>query len=228
MRLIREGSNDWHSRTGRVHPGDALVRDQLCDHALRLARDLCILFPTNGEVFGLAGLIRLQDSRRAARSHDGDLVLLEDQDRTLWNQDAIAEGLELTKRALQMQPGPYALQAAIAAVHAEAKTSQDTDWVQIVALYDLLLRHVPTAVVRLNRAVAMAFAHGWQVGLDAMETLDEALASYHLYHSARADLLRRLDRTHEAQNAYERALELCANDAERRFLERRMHDLGYK
>lgn len=177
-------------------------------------------------MFGLAGLIRLQDSRRAARTDaEGNLVLLEDQDRALWNREAIAEGLELTKRALQMQPGPYALQAAIAAVHADAATSQDTDWVQIVALYDLLVQHVPTAVVRLNRAVAMAFAHGWQVGLDAMDTLDEALASYHLYHSARADLLRRLGKTREARRAYERARELCENQAERHFLERRIRML---
>lgn len=206
--------------------GSVLVRARLCDHALRLARDLCLLFPDRGEVFGLAGLIRLQDSRRAARTDaEGNLVLLEDQDRALWNREAIAEGLELTKRALQMQPGPYALQAAIAAVHADAATSQDTDWVQIVALYDLLVQHVPTAVVRLNRAVAMAFAHGWQVGLDAMDTLDEALASYHLYHSARADLLRRLGKTREARRAYERARELCENQAERHFLERRIRML---
>ena len=206
--------------------GAALVRTQLCDHALRLARDLCHLFPDRGEVFGLAGLIRLQDSRRAARADaEGNLVLLEDQDRSRWDRDAIAEGLELTKRALQMQPGPYALQAAIAAVHAEARSSQDTDWVQIVALYDLLLRHVPTAVVRLNRAVAMAFAHGWQVGLDAMDTLDEALGAYHLYHSARADLLRRLGKTRDARKAYERALQCCENEPERRFLADRIANL---
>ena len=206
--------------------GSELVRARLCDHALRLARDLCTLFPDRGEVFGLAGLIRLQDSRRAARTDaEGNLVLLEDQDRSSWNRDAIAEGLELTRRAVQMRPGPYALQAAIAAVHAEAPSSKDTDWVQIVALYDLLLQHVPTAVVRLNRAVALAFAHGWQVGLDAMDTLDEALGSYHLYHSARADLLRRLGKHRDARRAYERALQCCDNQAERRFLERQLASL---
>lgn len=207
--------------------GEALVRTQLCDHALRLARDLCVLFPDRGEVFGLAGLIFLQDSRRSARTDaQGNLVLLEHQDRSLWNADAIDQGLELTKRALQMQPGPYALQAAIAAVHAEAPSSSETDWPQIVALYDLLLRHVPTPVVRLNRAVALAFAHGWQVGLDAMETLDDALNKYHLFHSARADLLRRLGHTKEAAAAYTKALALCANESERTFLAERLKALA--
>jgi len=207
--------------------GAELVRRDLCTVAIRWTRELVQLLSEASEAVGLLALMRLQDSRRETRTDaDGDLVLLEDQDRSAWDQRAIEEGAALVRHALQMgPPGPYALQAAIAAVHAEAPRADATDWVQLVGLYDVLLQAMPSPVVALNRAVAVAFAHGFEVGLAAMDGLESELSRYHLFHAARADLLRRLDRPSDARAAYEQALELCQNEAERRFLSGRLDAL---
>jgi RNA polymerase sigma-70 factor, ECF subfamily len=211
--------NEGYSATG----GQALVRGELCDEAIRLGKLLAALMPDEPEVLGLLALMLLQDSRRAARSGpDGELVLLEDQDRSLWNQDRIAEGQRVLMRALSMRmPGPYQLQAAIAAVHAEASGPQDTDWRQIAALYGELARSFDSPVVELNRAVAVSLAYGPEDGLEIVERID-GLDDYHLLHSTRAHLLGRLGRRDEARAAYGRALELAANDVERAFLARRL------
>ena len=182
------------------------------------------------EVMGLLALMLLQESRRAARvTWDGELVLLDDQDRTLWNREQIEQGLELVERALaSRQIGSYTLQAAIAAVHARASSPEQTDWSQIVGLYDVLVRAEPSPVVELNRAVAVAMRDGPHAGLaliDAILARGE-LQDYHLAHSARADLCRRSGRSAEAKAAYERALDLTRQDAERRFLERQLAALG--
>src|SRR6185436_14103880 len=176
------------------------------------------------EVAGLLALMLLQESRRTARSSpDGELILLADQDRSLWNRAHIAEGLALVRRALSSQgAGPYALQAAIAAVHAEAATAADTDWAEIVGLYDLLLAATPSPVIELNRAVAVTMRDGPVAGLALIDALlvRGELADYHLAHSARADFCRRLGRNDDARASYRRALELVRQEPERRFLER--------
>jgi RNA polymerase sigma-70 factor (ECF subfamily) len=202
---------------------EALVRADLCVEAIRLTRLVAGLMPDEPEVIGLLALMLLQDSRSAARQDSaGDLVLLEDQDRLRWNQAEIGEGVTLVERALRMRrPGPYQLQAAIAAVHSEASTSAETRWEEIARLYDALAAAQPSPVVRLNRAVAHAMAYGPEVGLREMERIG-GLEQYHLYHAARADLLRRLNRTVESRTAYERALAFATNPAERRFLEKRL------
>ena len=207
--------------------GDRLVRHELCDEGVRLARLLAALMPDEPEVLGLLALLLLTDARQAAR-HDagGDLVQLEHQDRSQWNGTRIAEGSALVERALRRgQVGPYQLQAAIAAVHDEATTAASTDWPQIVALYAELARLVPTPVVALNAAVAVAFAVGTEAGLALVDRLESELDEYHLFHAARADLLRRLGRAEEAIAAYRRALTLTANEAERRYLEGRVREL---
>jgi RNA polymerase sigma-70 factor (ECF subfamily) len=208
--------------------GGSLTRHDLSDEAIRLGRLLIELLP-EPEVVGLLALMLLQDSRRAARtSQEGDLILLEDQDRSLWNRDQIAEGVSLVERALSSRRiGPYTLQAAIAAVHAEAPSAAATDWAQIVGLYDLLLRVEPSPVIELNRAVAVAMHHGPQSGLELIDAILARgdLADYHLAHSARADLCRRLERTAEARAAYEQALALTQQEPERRFLTRRLAEL---
>ncbi len=210
--------------------GDTHVRRALCSVAIDLGRQVAQLFPAEPEALGLLALMLLQDSRREARiAEDGALVLLEAQDRTLWDQTAIEEGIALTKAALEQSrpsPGPYSLQAAIAAVHAEARSPEETDWPQIAGLYGVLYERAPTAVVALNRAVAIAFAFGFERGLEAMDALAEPLAHYHLFHSARADLLRRCTRYAEAAAAYERALELCENETERAFLRDRLRGVS--
>jgi RNA polymerase sigma-70 factor (ECF subfamily) len=208
--------------------GDLVTRPDLSGEAIRLGRLLTELLP-EPEAMGLLALMLLHDARRAARtSPEGELVLLDAQDRSLWNRDQIAEGLALVERALTSKRfGPYTLQAAIAAVHAEAPTAADTDWHQIVGLYDVLLRAEASPVVELNRAVAIAMRDGPQAGLaliDAIISRGE-LADYHLIHSARADLCRRLGRTPEAIDSYRRALALTAQEPERRFLEQRIKDL---
>jgi RNA polymerase sigma-70 factor, ECF subfamily len=204
--------------------GEALVRRELCAEAIRLARVLRSLMPDEPEAAGLLALMLLQDSRRDARTGpDGELVLLEDQDRRLWDRAQIDEGLELVARPTVL--GPYALQAAIAAEHARAATPEATDWRRIVDFYDLLAVAAPGPVVQLNRAVAIALAHGEEFGLELMAPLDDELAGYHLLHSARADLLRRLGRNPEAAASYERALELVAQPAQRAFLERRLAEV---
>ncbi|MGH2618343.1 MAG: DUF6596 domain-containing protein, partial [Thermomicrobiales bacterium] len=181
------------------------------------------------EVVGLLALLLLHESRRTARTTpDGDLILLEDQDRSRWNRAFIAEGQSLVEQALRSrQIGPYTLQAAIAAVHAEAPTPEATDWAQIVGLYDVLLQANPSPVVELNRAVAVAMRDGPEAGLVLVDAILARgdLADYHLAHSARADLSRRLGRTSDARAAYERALALTRQEPERRFLERRLSEL---
>jgi RNA polymerase sigma-70 factor (ECF subfamily) len=202
---------------GRQH-----VRDDLCDEAIRLGKLLAVLMPDEAEVLGLLALMLLQDSRRAARTGpDGELVLLEDQDRSLWNLDRIGEGLRVLERAVsRRRPGPYQLQAAIAAAHAKGHT-----WAEIVALYDRLSELDASPIVQLNRAVAVALAGDVDEGLALMDEL-EGLEGYHLLHAARADLLRRLDRREEAARSYRRALELTTNEPETRYLERRLAEVS--
>jgi RNA polymerase sigma-70 factor, ECF subfamily len=208
--------------------GAAITRHDLSSEAISLGRLLLDLLP-EPDVAGLLGLMLLQDSRRAARlSNTGDLVLLEDQDRTLWNRDDIREGTALVQRALAAdEVGSYSIQAAIAAVHANAASAAETDWDQIVALYDLLLRSEPSPVIELNRAVAIAMRDGPEPGLTLIDGIlrRSELEGYHLAHAARADLCRRLGRTAEARAAYEQALNLTQQGPERRFLERRLADL---
>ncbi|SDK66097.1 RNA polymerase sigma factor [Microbulbifer yueqingensis] len=208
--------------------GDALIRHDLAAEAIRLARLLCGLLP-EPEAEGLLALLLLQDSRRAARvTPDGDLVLLEEQDRALWDRQQIGEGSNLVLRALASRRfGPYTLQAAIAAVHAEADSVEATDWPQIVGLYDALLALTPSPVIELNRAVAVAMRDGPGEGLRLIDTLlaRGALTDYHLSHAARADLHRRLGRKDEARAAYQRALELVQQGPEQRFLTRRLAEL---
>jgi RNA polymerase sigma-70 factor (ECF subfamily) len=217
------------SGTGEASPGAGLIRAGLCVEAIRLARVLAALMPDEPEALGLCALLLLHDSRRAARtSADGELVLLEDQDRSLWNSEQIREGHQTLERALRLgRPGPYQLQAAIAAVHAEAPAPDDTDWPQIAALYERLAALDPSPVIALNAAVAEAFAYGLEHGLARMEALGQTgtLDGYLYYHAARADLLRRLNRAAPARRAYERALELAGNVAERRYLQRRLKEV---
>src|SRR5882762_829603 len=211
--------------------GDRLVRHELCDQAIRLGRMLVELLPSRAESKGLLALMLLHDARRATRlDGTGDIVLLEDQDRARWDRAQIDEGAELVETALReggRPPGPYALQAAIAAVHAQAPTAAATDWGQIAALYGALARVHPTPVVELNRAVAVAMSGGLERGLALVDGLDQRgeLTGYHLLSAARAELLRRLGRHAEAAASYRRALELVSNDAERRHLERRLREV---
>jgi len=208
--------------------GDAWVRHDLCRHAIRIGESLVELLADEGESEGLLALMLLHDARHAAREDEaGDLVLLADQDRSLWDRAQIDRGVALVAGALRRgSPGYYALQAAIAAVHATARAAGDTDWPQIAGLYDRLLLVAPTPVVALNRAVAIAFARDFASGLREVDRLVDALDGYYLFHSARADMLRRCGRTREAAASYRRALELCKNEPERRFLERRQRELG--
>lgn len=208
--------------------GKGLIRADLTDEAIRLARILHRLLPAEPEVSGLLALLLLVDARRAARvDQAGELVTLKEQDRGLWDPDRIAEGRDLVVAALRGPHfGPYAVQAAISAVHDEAPDVTTTDWPQIVALYDVLARLSPSPVVALNRAVAVAMRDGPEAGLAALDALDaDALRGYHLFPAARADLLRQLGRTSEAATAYRAALELAENERERAFLHRRLGDL---
>lgn len=208
--------------------GESLVRADLSGEAIRLGRLLLELLP-EPEAIGLLALMLLHDARSAARtSADGELILLEDQDRSLWNRDQIAEGLTLVQRALSSRRfGPYTLQAAISAVHAGAPDAASTDWAQIVGWYDLLAQVVPSPVVELNRAVAVAMRDGPQAGLALVNAILARgdLAEYHLAHSAQADLLRRLGRSDEAAASYRKALALARQDPERRFIEKRLREL---
>jgi RNA polymerase sigma-70 factor (ECF subfamily) len=225
LRVIYLVFNEGYSASA----GESLTRADLSAEAIRLGRLLAQLLP-EPESVGLLALMLLQESRRDTRTTaEGDLVLLDEQDRSQWNRTLIAEGTALVEHALVSgRAGPYALQAAIAAVHAEAPTAAATDWAQIVALYDLLLRLEPSPVVELNRAVAVAMYHGPAAGLAALDAIlgRGALADYHLAHAARADLCRRLGRTAEARAAYRRALALVRQAPERRFLERRLAELS--
>jgi RNA polymerase sigma-70 factor (ECF subfamily) len=202
--------------------GADLIRDELCDEAIRLAKLVAVLMPDEAEVLGLLALMLLQDSRRAARvGADGEIVLLEDQDRSLWNVARIDEGVRVLERAVsRRRPGRYQLQAAIAAAHAEGRPRRD-----IVALYEVLATLDPSPVVQLNRAVAVALAGHVDRGLELLDQID-GLEEYHLLHAARADLYRRLERRGEAAAAYRRALELTSNDSESRFLRRRLAEVS--
>jgi RNA polymerase sigma-70 factor, ECF subfamily len=210
--------------------GPDLVRQALCTEAIRLTRTLATLMPDEPEALGLLALMLLQHSRRAARVDDaGDLVTLEEQDRSLWDASEIEEGLGLLDDALRHDSaGYYQLQAAIAACHAIAQDAADTDWSRIAVLYGRLVEVAPSPVVDLNRAVAVAMADGPAAGLDLVDGLEASgtLAGYHLLPATRADLLRRLDRRTEAAAAYREALELAATDAERRYLTRRLDEMG--
>jgi RNA polymerase sigma-70 factor (ECF subfamily) len=210
--------NEGYSATA----GDAVVRRELCDEAIRLGKLLAVLMPDEAEALGLLALMLLQDSRRDARTGpDGELVLLADQDRALWNRARIDEGLRVLERALALRAaGPYQLQAAIAALH----TDEHTDWAQIAALYGRLAEQTRSPIIELNRAVAVAMAEGPEHGLALMHDLP--LDEYHLYHAARADLLRRLERVDEAAAAYRRALALAQTEPERRFLSRRLAEIS--
>jgi RNA polymerase sigma-70 factor, ECF subfamily len=203
---------------------DSLIRRELCEEAIRLARVLLGLMPDEPEVIGLLALMLLHHSRRDVRvSVAGDLVLLDEQDRSRWDSAMIQEGIGLVHRAMQMrQPGFYQVQAAIGALHAEAREPEDTDWPQIVELYARLARIAPTPVVELNLAVAVAMADGPGAGLPLIERLAAELEGYQHFHSAKADLLRRLGRHGEAAASYSRALDLATNPVDRRFLERRL------
>jgi len=221
LRVVYLVFNEGYSASS----GQSLTRVDLSGEAIRLGRLLVELLP-EPEAIGLLALMLLQESRRAARaSSTGDLILLNDQDRSLWNRDQIAEGSALVTRSLaSRRAGPYALQAAIAAVHAEAASADATDWDEIVGLYDVLLRVEPTPVVELNRAVAIAMRDGPAAGLTLIESILARgdLDDYHLAHAARADLCRRLGRTVEARASYQRAIALARQGPERRFLERRL------
>ncbi len=207
--------------------GEALVRADLCLEAIRLARLIRALLPRpSGETTGLLALMLLHDARRAARLDDtGEIVLLEDQDRSRWNQAQIVEALPLVEAALRSNAGTFSIQAAIAAVHCSAARVEDTDWQEIVQLYDLLLRLQPSPIIALNRAVAVAMASTPQAGLTLIDGLSAELVEYHLLHAARADLLRRAGSFNEAAQSYERALSLVSNESERRFLERRLNEI---
>jgi RNA polymerase sigma-70 factor (ECF subfamily) len=209
--------------------GDSLVRRELCAEAIRLARTLAELIPDNPESMALLALMLLQDSRRDARSsRDGQLVTLEEQDRSLWHLDQIAEGTRLVERALgRRNVGPYQLQAAIAAVHAEARSAEETDWKQIAALYAILNASHDSPIVSLNHAVAIAMSESLERGLALIDSLGSSgeLDTYHLYHAARADLLRRMGRNREALESYHRGLALTTNAVEVRYLRRRISEL---
>src|SRR5437870_1181645 len=210
--------------------GEPLVRADLCAEAIRLARLIRLLmapYPPE-EATGLLALMLLHDSRRDARVDEaGDLVVLEEQDRTRWNQEQIAEALPLVGESMRREPGPYALQAAIAAEHCQAARAEETDWPQIARLYNLLERVQPSPIVSLNRAVAVAMVNGPQQGIELINDLADTgnLDDYHLLHAARADLLRRLGSTAEVAKSYDLALTLVTNESEKRFLERRLREV---
>jgi RNA polymerase sigma-70 factor (ECF subfamily) len=225
LRVVYLVFNEGYSASS----GGALTRPDLSGEAIRLGRLVGELLP-EPEAVGLLALMLLHDSRRAARTlPTGELILLDDQDRSLWNRDQIAEGASLVKQALSSRRiGPYTIQAAIAAVHAEALNAAATDWARIVGLYDVLVQADPSPVVELNRAVAVAMRDGPLAGLELINAILARgdLENYHLAHAARADLCRRLGRTAEARASYERALGLTKQEPERRFLERRLAELS--
>ncbi len=225
LRVVYLVFNEGYSASS----GETLTRHDLTGEAIRLARLVAQLLP-DAEAVGLLALLLLQDSRRAARvSASGDVVLLEEQDRSRWDRDQIAEGSELVQRSLSMgEVGPYSIQAAIAATHAQAATAAATDWSRIVGLYGLLLQAEPSPVVELNRAVAVAMQEGPAAGLTLIDGLlaRGELRTYHLAYAARAELCRRLGRDGEARRAYEQALSLTQQEPERRFLERRLNELN--
>lgn len=210
--------------------GHSLLRNDLCSEAIRLGRVLCNLLPDEPENMGLLALMLLQNSRRRTRVNDrGELVTLEEQDRSLWDGEEINEGIRLVETALTLgHVGKYQIQAAIAAVHAEARTAEETDWRQIVALYEELMRTTSSPVVALNQAAAVAMSEGVEKGLALIDSAGAsgALDNYYLYHASRADLLRRLNRTDEAAGAYQRALSLTTNIVEQNFIRRRLNEMS--
>ena len=218
-----------------AHSGEALIRHDLCGEAIRLNRILMNLLDKeasltkNAEVLGLLALMLLHDSRSQARVNKaGDLLPLEEQDRTQWKQQQIEEGLRLLDEALAMRrAGPYQIQAAISALHAQANTPDETDWSEIAVLYNLLLRMIPSPVIELNRAVAIAMSEGYEAGLALLDDIEARgdLGRYYLLHAARADLLRRLERWSDAESAYHLALGFCDNQTEKAFLQRRLEEI---
>lgn len=216
--------NEGYSATS----GDELIRRDLCVEAIRLGRVLCQLMPEEPENLGLLALMLLQNSRRNARLRDGELVVLDEQDRSLWDEAEIEEGLQLVETALRLhRVGVYQLQAAIAALHAQAKTAAETDWRQISSLYNELRRINNSPIVALNHAAAVAMSDGVELGLQLVDAAgaDQKLNHYYSFHAARADLLRRLRRDSEAKAAYERALALTANKVEQNYVRRRLREL---
>jgi len=220
---------------GYIAPtGTDLIRHDLCREAIRLSRILLSLLQQeksltlDPEVIGLLALMLLHDSRSLARVNPaGELIPLEEQDRTLWKQDQIQEGIALVEKALQMRrAGPYQIQASISALHAEATHLDETDWAQIAVLYGILGQMTPSPVIELNRAVAVAMSDGYQYGLNLIEQLEPQLHKYYLFHAARGDLLRRLEQWHDARQAYTNALDLCDNETERNFLSRRLTEIN--
>jgi RNA polymerase sigma-70 factor, ECF subfamily len=209
--------------------GDTLTRNELCGEAIRLARVLIALLPAprSAEARGLLALMLLHDSRRETRLDEvGELVLLEEQDRTLWDQAKIREGIAVLDEALTLyDPGPYQVQAAISALHAQASTAEATDWPQIAALYNTLAVMTPSVVIEVNRAVAVAMAERLEAGFEMLLRLESQADDYYPYHAARADLLRRLHQPEPAADAYERALALCSNRTERAYLQRRLDEM---
>jgi RNA polymerase sigma-70 factor (ECF subfamily) len=215
--------NEGYSATG----GDEPIRKALCEEAIRLGRVLVALMPGSAEARGLLALMLLHDSRRLTRlDATGELVLLGEQDRFRWDRAKIQEGVAVLDEALALyDPGPYQVQAAISALHAEAASPEATDWPQIAALYDRLAVMTPTVVVEVNRAVAVAMAFGPQAGLDLLGQLEIQAENFYPYHAARADLLRRVSQPEAAAESYQRALDLCGNRAERAYLRRRLDEL---
>jgi len=208
--------------------GDQLVRTDLCAEAIRLGRVLRDLMPSESENVALLALMLLHDSRRAARIREGELITLEEQDRTLWDQTKISEGLALVEQAVRRgPPGPYQIQAAIAALHGEAKTASETDWPQIAALYEKLMEFNASPVIALNHAVAIAMSAGLAEGLKQIEQVGASgqLDRYYLYHAARADILRRIGRKKESATAYSKSLELATNKVEQQYLRRRLAEV---
>jgi RNA polymerase sigma-70 factor, ECF subfamily len=218
--------NEGYSATG----GDEPIRQELCEEAIRLGRVLAALMPESAEARGLLALMLLHDSRRTTRLDGaGRLVLLDEQDRSRWDGEKIRQGIEVLDAALALRdPGPYQVQAAISALHAEATTAEATDWPQIAALYRTLSRMAPSLVVEVNRAVAVAMAEGPQAGLRILDGLEERAQGYYPFHVARADLLRRSDQIEAAGEAYRRAIALCGNPAERAHLQRQLDQLPVK
>jgi len=208
--------------------GQNLIRNDLCAEAIRLGRVLCELLPDEPENVGLLALMLLQDSRREARvNNEGELVTLEEQDRSRWDKREIEEGVQLVQRALRMRRvGNYQLQAAIAAVHAEARTADETDWRQIVALYEELMRITSSPIVALNHAAAVAMGESLERGLSLIEAAGDTLQNYYLFHASRADLLRRLHRFDEATAAYEIALSLTTNRVEQNYIRGRLRSIS--